>query len=123
MGPVCYQKTIISRVRTCEGIESCRILSPTRYPLRYDKILLYVFLIMTPAGFEPAHPKINELKSFALDHSAIVSVVLLLLNTFFDANQIKSLEREKGVAVCIHKKPSAGLEPATLRLKVLCSTD
>ena len=26
---------------------------------------------MVPAGFEPAHPKIIELESIALDHSAI----------------------------------------------------
>ena len=28
---------------------------------------------MTEAGFEPAHPKITELESAALDHSAIQS--------------------------------------------------
>ena len=29
---------------------------------------------MTPAGFEPAHPKITELESVALDHSATMSL-------------------------------------------------
>ena len=82
------------------------------------KVLLYVFLNMTPAGFEPAHPKINELKSFALDHSAIVSIVLLL-NTFFDANQIKSLEREKGVAVCIHREALCGARTRDPKIKSL----
>ena len=31
---------------------------------------------MTPVGFEPTHPKIVELESTALDHSAKVSVQL-----------------------------------------------
>ena len=75
---------------------------------------------MTPTGFEPAPPKRTELESVALDHSAMVSV--LFLSALFDANQIKSLGR-KIIAVNTHKKPSAGLEPAALRLKVLCSTD
>ena len=70
---------------------------------------------MTPAGFEPAHPKINELKSFALDHSAIDPVCLrdtICLNYNTDE-----------FAVDVSKKPPAGLEPAALRLKVSCSTD
>ena len=29
---------------------------------------------MYPAGFEPAHPKITELKSVALDHSAMDTI-------------------------------------------------
>lgn len=29
---------------------------------------------MTEAGFEPAHPKITELESVALDHSTILSL-------------------------------------------------
>ena len=57
------------------GHKPRRILSPTRLPLRYDKVLLYVLLIMTPTGFEPAPPKRSELESDALDHSAIVSVL------------------------------------------------
>ena len=31
---------------------------------------------MTPVGFEPTHPKIVELESTALDHSAKVSIQL-----------------------------------------------
>ena len=30
--------------------------------------------VMTPVGFEPTHPKIVELESTALDHSAKVSL-------------------------------------------------
>jgi hypothetical protein len=29
---------------------------------------------MQEVGFEPTHPEINELKSFALDHSAILAI-------------------------------------------------
>ena len=35
---------------------------------------------MTPAGFEPAHPKIDELKSSALDHSAMVSEMVFIVS-------------------------------------------
>ena len=35
------------------------------------KVLLYNVLIVSPAGFEPALPKETDLKSVALDHSAI----------------------------------------------------
>ena len=47
------------------------------------------------AGFEPASPKREQLKCSALDHSAIDAKIVL----------------------------PAGFEPATLRLKVWCSTD
>ena len=36
--------------------------------------LLCEILELAPAGFEPALPKETELKSVALDHSAIVSL-------------------------------------------------
>jgi hypothetical protein len=35
------------------------------------------FGYLTPAGFEPAHPKITELESVALDHSATMSFYIL----------------------------------------------
>ena len=39
---------------------------------------------MTPAGFEPAHPKITELESVALDHSATMSyLVITILNVIY----------------------------------------
>ena len=56
--------------------------------------------VVTSAGFEPAHPKIIELKSIALDHSAMMSILDSILMS--------------GPTT----KPRAGLEPATLRLKV-----
>ena len=31
-------------------------------------------IIVLSAGFEPAHPKITELKSVALDHSAMIAL-------------------------------------------------
>ena len=31
---------------------------------------LYICLCLYPVGFEPTHPKITELESVALDHSA-----------------------------------------------------
>ena len=37
---------------------------------------------MPEAGFEPAHPKITELKSAALDHSAIQAIVYCLFGPF-----------------------------------------
>ena len=36
-------------------------------------VLLYPILNVAPAGFEPAPPKRTDLKSVALDHSAIES--------------------------------------------------
>ena len=67
---------------------------------------------LVPAGFEPAHPKIVDLESTALDHSAMAPLGLVL-ETHFE-HIIKSLN----VAVYVSKKPPAGLEPAALRLKV-----
>ena len=93
---------------------------------------------MVPAGFEPAHPKIVELKSTALDHSAMTpnklvllvseTLVFIVLNVahlqrvgsqhaekLFSNCLIKS-QNLKSIAVKFPIKPSAGLEPATLRL-------
>ena len=39
------------------------------------KVLLYNVLIVSPAGFEPALPKETDLKSVALDHSAIETLI------------------------------------------------
>jgi hypothetical protein len=42
-------------------------------------VLLYgILLRLDPAGFEPAHPKIIELKSIALDHSAMSPLYLII---------------------------------------------
>ena len=91
-------------------------LEPVTHGVKCSQILLRVHLIMTPAGFEPAHPKINELKSFALDHSAIVS--LFVSDKYFD-----EFKRSLNIAVTYLKKPPTGLEPVTLRLRGVCSTD
>ena len=45
-------------------------------------VLLYRNLGMVSAGFEPAHPKIVELESTALDHSAIAPYLLIIF--FYD---------------------------------------
>ncbi len=42
-------------------------------------IIIYSNIILPEVGFEPTHPKITELKSAALDHSAIQAYLLLLL--------------------------------------------
>ena len=59
------------------------------------KVLLYNVLIVSPAGFEPALPKETDLKSVALDHSAIDTVLLLIRTTIFCYWQIGSLVFEK----------------------------
>ena len=72
--------------------------------------LLCEILGLAPAGFEPALPKETDLESVALDHSAIDPVCLrdtICLNYNTDE-----------FAVDVSNKPPAGLEPATLRLKV-----
>ena len=58
---------------------------------------------MSPAGFEPALPGETDLKSVALDHSAMVTKGVIWYH-------LKGLIQRP--------KPRAGLEPATLRLKV-----
>ena len=37
---------------------------------RTEELSLSLSLFLHPVGFEPTHPKITELKSAALDHSA-----------------------------------------------------
>ena len=46
--------------------------------------------VVTSAGFEPAHPKIIELKSIALDHSAMIPrVVVVGYETHWDCFLIR----------------------------------
>ena len=48
-------------------------IEPTILRLTVARINHYAIESMvSPAGFEPAHPKIPELKSDALDHSAML---------------------------------------------------
>ena len=82
--------------------------------------LLWEILEVAPAGFEPAPPKRTELKSVALDHSAIAPLLFVARHIWVS---VINKRREEKVAVCVSKKPPAGLEPAALRLKVSCSTD
>ena len=42
------------------------------------------------AGFEPAHPKITELKSVALDHSAMIALNSLIV--LFRTLEMQGLE-------------------------------
>ena len=51
-----------------EGIE------PSIYRLTVGRLNHWAMgAIVSPAGFEPAHPKIAELESAALDHSAMMT--------------------------------------------------
>ena len=49
-------------------------LEPVTHGVKVQSNIAASSLKMTPAGFEPAPPKRTELKSVALDHSAIVSL-------------------------------------------------
>ena len=70
---------------------------------------------MVPAGFEPAHPKIVDLKSTALDHSAIVAQIS---RDHFVLNK-----RTIKLLLNLLRILPTGLEPATLRLKAECSAE
>ena len=80
------------------------------------KNLLYEILKIAPAGFEPALPKETDLKSVALDHSAIAPLLFYWSVTRHIGFLYLIIEEK--VAVCVSNKPPAGLEPAALRLKV-----
>ena len=70
---------------------------------------------MVTAGFEPGLPKRADLECVAVDQSAIEPC--LIARQYFFTVIIEM------VAAGVSNKPPAGLEPATLRLKVPCSTD
>ena len=57
----------------------CPISDLNRGPLcNKAVVMLCRNLVMVSAGFEPAHPKIIELKSIALDHSAMTPLGLVV---------------------------------------------
>ena len=78
--------------------------------------LLQDVLKIPRAGFEPALPKETDLKSVALDHSAIAPLLFYWSVTRHIGFLYLIIEEK--VAVCVSNKPPAGLEPAALRLKV-----
>ena len=43
--------------------------------------------LLHPVGFEPTHPKITELESIALDHSATDACIVLSLSLYSDLAQ------------------------------------
>jgi hypothetical protein len=71
-----FLRIIIDSTNIWKMLESCAL-----YGIRTHKYIFYYILSTTwpirlnlsPAGFEPAHPKITELKSVALDHSAMMT--------------------------------------------------
>ena len=67
-------------------------------------------IYVSGAGFEPALPKETDLESVALDHSAI--------DPWLSRHYLFELINTDEFAVNVSNKPPAGLEPATLRLKV-----
>ena len=77
---------------------------------------------VTPAGFEPAHPKITELESVALDHSATMSLNFSTPSgaRTHDNCCIRTVLCQLSYGSS-NNIPSVGLEPTTLRLKAECS--
>ena len=49
------------------------------YKKKKNNIYIFFFFLLE-VGFEPTHPKITELKSAALDHSAIQAIYNYLIN-------------------------------------------
>jgi hypothetical protein len=61
---------LTQRLTLLEGIE------PSIYRLTVGRLNHWAIgAQLSPAGFEPAHPEIADLKSAALDHSAMMTMV------------------------------------------------
>ncbi len=61
--------------------ENILLLSYTYiYNLQCEK---NIFIILPEVGFEPTHPKITELKSAALDHSAMLTYLLFYYYIYY----------------------------------------
>ena len=73
--------------------------------------MLYLILKIAPAGFEPAPPKRTELKSVALDHSAIVPLFV-----YRKPFGVVSKITVKKLLFGFLRIPPVGFEPTTLRL-------
>ena len=81
MEPMLYQTSlfITTQPESCTFVYKAKNRTPREF-LKMIKVLLYNVLIVSPAGFEPALPKETDLKSVALDHSAIGVVIRIRSN-------------------------------------------